>query len=103
MTVDILGDPLLCCPPIREKCCLFLCDVRGLLVQHFTVLPPSYTAPRSNATCFGAMDVGVLGDAFLCYSPPPSLNAAWLIAMGADVPLLCCIPCTAVRVSAAHF
>ena len=64
---------------------------------------PPYTAPRLNATCFGAVGVGVLGDAFLCYPPAPRLNAACLSAMGADVPLLCCTPCTAVRVSAAHF
>ena len=34
---------------------------------------------------------------------PPRLNAVGLSAMGADVPLLCCTPGTAVRVSAAHF
>ena len=49
------------------------------------------------------MSVGVLGDAFLCYLPPPRLNDACLSAMAADVPLLCCTPCTAVRVSAAQF
>ena len=39
MSVDVLGDPLLCCS-------------HGL-----------------NAACFRAMGVGVLGDAFLWYPP----------------------------------
>ena len=68
-----------------------------------TVVPPPYAAPRLNAACFRAMGVGVLGDAFLCFTPPPTLNAARLNAMVADAPLLRCTPCTAVRVSAAHF
>ena len=38
-----------------------------------TVLLPPYTASRSNAACFGAMGVGVLGDAFL-RCPPPRLG-----------------------------
>ena len=44
------------------------------------------------------MGVGFLGDAFLCHLPRTCLNA-----MAVDVPLLCCTPCTAARVSAAHF
>ena len=49
------------------------------------------------------MGVGVLGNAFLCYPPLRRLNDDCLSAMGADVRLLCCTPCAAVRVSAAHF
>ena len=30
---------------------------------------PPYTAPRLNAAYYGAMGMGVLGDAFLCYPP----------------------------------
>ena len=47
------------------------------------------------------MSASVLVDAYLCY-PPPKLNDAYLGAIGADVPLLCYTPCTAVSVSAAH-
>ena len=43
------------------------------------------------------------GRRFPVLLPPPRLNTACLSAMGADVPLLCCTPCSAVRVSAAHF
>ena len=42
------------------------------------------------------------GRRFLVLSPPPRLNEACLTAMGADVPFLCCTPCTAVRGSVAH-
>ena len=64
-------------PPLhcaQVKCCLFSCKGRGRLGRRFTVLPPP---PRLYAACFGAM--------------------------GADVPLLCGPPCTAVRISAARF
>ena len=64
---------------------------------------PPLTAPRLDAACFGAMGVCVLGDAFLCYPPPPRLNYPCLSAMGTDVPPLCCTPYIEVRVSAAHF
>ena len=63
---------------------------------------PPYTAPRLNVACFGAMGVGVLGDAFLCYPPPPRLNAACFGAMGADVHLLCSPEHCAASISAAH-
>ena len=65
--------------------------------------PPLYTATRLNAAWFGAMGVGIVGDAFLCYTPPPRLSAGRLSAKGAGVPLLRCTPCDAVRASAAHF
>ena len=42
MSVDVLGDPLLCFPLHCSwgKYCPFWCDGRELLVQLFTVLPP---------------------------------------------------------------
>ena len=75
MSVGVLFNHLLSYPPLHRtkvRCCLFWRDGRGRFGRRFPVLPP-----------------------------PPRLNDACL-TMAADVPLLCCIPCTAVRVSAAH-
>ena len=76
---------------------------RGLPVQPFSVLPPPYTSPRLNACLFWRDGRGPFGRRFPVLPPPPRLNDACLSAMAADVPLLCYTPCTAVRISAAHF
>ena len=80
MIVDVFTYPVLCCPA-WHKCGMLWCDGPALLVQPFTVLPPAYTAPMLNATCFVAMGVGVLGVVFLCYAAPSRLNAACCSAM----------------------
>ena len=72
MSDGVLDEPSLCYPLhcTQVKGCLFWCDGRGRLGQPCTVLPPPCTAPRLDAACFGAMGVGGMGDAFLCYPPP---------------------------------
>ena len=93
MGVGVLGDPLLCCPLkcAWDKCCLVWCDGGGLPVQPFTVLTP-YTAPRFNAACFGAMGVGFLGDAFLCYPPPRLFKMLPVLVRWVQTHLHCVAP-----------
>ena len=63
----MLDDRLLCylLHYTQIKRCLFWCEECRRVGRPFTVLS-SYTTPRLNAACFGAMGVGLLGDAFLC-------------------------------------
>ena len=105
MSVDLLGDPLLCCPPYsvhgKNAACFSAMGV-GFLC-HPLVFYPASAAHMFSSAYFGGMGVGVLGDAFLCYLSTPRLNATCLNAMGSHAPLLCCTPRTAVRVRAAQF
>ena len=98
MSAAVSGDPLLYCPrilPLGQGLPGFLRVAAEpsavlprptlLLGQMLLVLlprawaswcepllcsPPPPPGPTVNAACFGAMSVGVLDDAFLCYRPP---------------------------------
>ena len=94
MGVDVLDDPLLCCPPtlVWDKRCLFWCDGRWLIGQPFTVLPPPPHCTEVKCCLFWCDGRGRFGRRFPVLPLPPRLNSACFGAMGADLPLLCFTP-----------